>query len=95
MKYCAVIVIPSVPAPFLVSTRPWTGISSSESASASGNCSVSAPIGQVGVLLAAQEEVVTIPHVLRVREMDAKIGGIDMERLRRWYRQAITLPRGW
>jgi len=46
-----------------------------------------APIGKVGVLLAAQEEVVTIPHVLRVREMDAKIGGIDMERLRRWYRQ--------
>ena len=48
-----------------------------------------------GVRLAAQDEVVTIPHVLRVREMDAKIGGIDMERLRRWYRQGkLTRSRG-
>lgn len=54
-----------------------------------------APIGQVGVLLAAQDEVVTIPHMLRVREMDAKIGGIDMERLRRWYRQGkLNRSRG-
>ena len=53
------------------------------------------PIGKVGVLLAAQEEVVTIPHVLGVREMDAKIGGIDMERLRRWYRQGkLNRSRG-
>jgi Saccharopine dehydrogenase NADP binding domain len=54
-----------------------------------------APIGPVGVLLAAQDEVVTIPHVLQVREMDAKIGGIDMERLRRWYRQGkLSRSRG-
>ena len=54
-----------------------------------------APIGQVGVLLAAQDEVLTIPHVLRVREMDAKIGGIDMERLRRWYRRGkLNRSRG-
>ncbi|HEY6640487.1 MAG TPA: saccharopine dehydrogenase NADP-binding domain-containing protein [Nitrospiraceae bacterium] len=54
-----------------------------------------APIGQVGVLLAAQDEVVTIPRVLRVREMDAKIGGIDMERMRRWYRQGkLNRSRG-
>ena len=54
-----------------------------------------APIGQVGVFLAAQDEVVTIPRVLRVREMDAKIGGIDMERLRRWYRQGkLNRSRG-
>ena len=54
-----------------------------------------APIGEVGVRLAAQDEVVTIPHVLRVREMDATIGGIDMERLRRWYRQGkLTRSRG-
>ena len=54
-----------------------------------------APIGQVGVLLAAQDEVVTIPHVLRMREMDAKIGGVDMERLRRWYRQGkLNRSRG-
>jgi hypothetical protein len=53
------------------------------------------PIGLVGVLLAAQDEVVTIPHVLRLREMDAKIGGIDMERLRRWYRQGkLNRSRG-
>jgi hypothetical protein len=54
-----------------------------------------APIGQAGVLLAAQDEVVTIPHVLRLREMDAKIGGIDMERLHRWYRQGkLNRSRG-
>jgi hypothetical protein len=54
-----------------------------------------APIGQVGVWLAAQDEVVTIPHALRLREMDAKIGGIDMDRLRRWYRQGkLNRSRG-
>jgi len=54
-----------------------------------------APIGQVGVLLAAQDEVVTLPYVLRMREMDAKIGGIDMERMRRWYRQGkLNRSRG-
>lgn len=46
-----------------------------------------APIGRVGVLLVAQDEVVTIPRVLRLQEVDAKIGGGDIERLRRWYRQ--------
>ena len=54
-----------------------------------------APIGQVAVLLAAQDEVVTIPHLLRLREMDAKIGGTDMERLRRWFRQGkLNRARG-
>lgn len=46
-----------------------------------------APIGSVGVVLAAQDEVVTMPHVLHLHEMDAKIGGPDVERLRRWFRQ--------
>ena len=46
-----------------------------------------APIGPVAVLLAAQDEVVTVPHVIPLREMDAKIGGADIEQLRRWYRQ--------
>lgn len=46
-----------------------------------------APIGPVGVMLAAQDEVVTVPHVIRMHAMDAKIGGSDMDRLRRWYRQ--------
>ncbi len=45
------------------------------------------PIGPVGVVLAAQDEVVTLPRVLNLREMDVKIGGNDFERLRRWYRQ--------
>ena len=46
-----------------------------------------APIGPVGVVLAAQDEVVTVPHVIPLRTMDAKIGGADIDRLRRWYRQ--------
>ncbi|MEY4705688.1 MAG: hypothetical protein RL042_1893 [Nitrospirota bacterium] len=46
-----------------------------------------APIGPVGVVLAAQDEVVTVPHVIPLRTMDAKIGGADIEQLRRWYRQ--------
>jgi hypothetical protein len=45
------------------------------------------PIGRVGVVLAAQDEVVTLPRVLDMREMDVKAGGSDFERLRRWYRQ--------
>lgn len=46
-----------------------------------------APIGPVPVMLAAQDEVVTVPHVIPLRSMDAKIGGSDVDRLRRWYRQ--------
>lgn len=45
------------------------------------------PIGPVGVVLAAQDEVVTLPRVLRMKNLDVKIGGNDFERLRRWYRQ--------
>ena len=46
-----------------------------------------APIGRVGVVLAAQDEVVTIPRVFALKQVDAKIGGMDIDRLRRWYRQ--------
>lgn len=46
-----------------------------------------APIGPVKVMLAAQDEVVTVPHHIPLQSMDAKIGGPDMERLRKWYRQ--------
>ena len=46
-----------------------------------------APIGRVSVVLAAQDEVVTAPHIIAMRQMDAKIGGSDIDRLRRWYRQ--------
>lgn len=46
-----------------------------------------APIGRVGVVLAAQDEVVTIPRTISLKQMDAKIGGMDIDRLRRWYHQ--------
>lgn len=44
------------------------------------------PIGPVGVVLAAQDEVCTLPRVIPMRALDVKIGGSDFERLRRWYR---------
>ena len=45
------------------------------------------PIGEVSVVLAAQDEVGTLPHHIRLREMDVKIGGNEIDRLRRWHRQ--------
>ena len=45
------------------------------------------PIGRVTVVLAAQDEVVTAPYAIPMSSMDAKFGGSDIERLRRWYRQ--------
>jgi saccharopine dehydrogenase-like NADP-dependent oxidoreductase len=45
------------------------------------------PIGEAGVVLAAQDEVATLPHFIPMDEMDVKIGGNEMDRLRRWYRQ--------
>ena len=45
------------------------------------------PIGEVSVVLAAQDEVGTLPHHIRLREMDVKFGGNEIDRLRRWYRQ--------
>jgi hypothetical protein len=38
-------------------------------------------------MLAAQDEVGTIPYFIPLKEMNVKIGGNEMERLRRWYRQ--------
>jgi hypothetical protein len=53
------------------------------------------PIGEVPVYLAAQDEVGTLPHFLPMREMDAKIGGRDIEQLRRWHRQGkLSRSRG-
>lgn len=53
------------------------------------------PIGKVGVMLAAQDEVGTLPHWITMREMDVKIGGNEIERLRRWYRQGkLSRSRG-
>ncbi len=54
-----------------------------------------APIGETTVVLAAQDEVCTLPYSLRLREMDAKIGGNEIARLRRWYRQGkLSRSRG-
>ena len=53
------------------------------------------PIGETTVVLAAQDEVATLPYSLRLREMDVKIGGNEIARLRRWYRQGkLTRSRG-
>jgi saccharopine dehydrogenase (NAD+, L-lysine-forming) len=54
-----------------------------------------APIGEANVVLAAQDEVGTVPHFLKLREMDVKIGGNEIDRLQRWYRQGkLTRSRG-
>jgi hypothetical protein len=54
-----------------------------------------APIGKATVVLAAQDEVGTVPHFLPVKEMDVKIGGNEIDRLRRWYRQGkLSKSRG-
>ncbi|MBI4462171.1 MAG: saccharopine dehydrogenase NADP-binding domain-containing protein [Acidobacteria bacterium] len=45
------------------------------------------PLGRVRVVLAAQDEVATLPHFIRMRDLDVKIGGNEIARLRRWYRQ--------
>ena len=54
-----------------------------------------APIGEVATVLVAQDEVGTLPHRIPLREMDVKIGGPEMDRLRRWYRQGkLSRSRG-
>src|SRR5579859_7955062 len=40
------------------------------------------PIGTVRVVLAAQDEVATLPHFIRMRDLDVKIGGNEIDRLR-------------
>jgi hypothetical protein len=45
------------------------------------------PIGETPVYLAAQDEVCMLPYEIPMHDADAKIGGNDFERLRRWYRQ--------
>ena len=53
------------------------------------------PIGEVSVVLAAQDEVGTVPYFLKLKEMDVKIGGNEIDRLRRWYRQGkLSKSRG-
>src|SRR6202007_1637695 len=45
------------------------------------------PIGTGHVVLAAQDEVATLPHFISMRELDVKIGGNEINRLRRWHKQ--------
>ena len=53
------------------------------------------PIGESTVVLAAQDEVGTVPYFLKLKEMDVKIGGNEIDRLRRWYRQGkLSKSRG-
>jgi saccharopine dehydrogenase (NAD+, L-lysine forming) len=53
------------------------------------------PIGETTVVLAAQDEVGTVPYFLKLRDMDVKIGGNEIDRLRRWYRQGkLSKSRG-
>jgi hypothetical protein len=53
------------------------------------------PIGLVKVVLAAQDEVGSVPYFLKLKDMDAKIGGNEIDRLRRWYRQGkLSKSRG-
>jgi saccharopine dehydrogenase (NAD+, L-lysine forming) len=44
------------------------------------------PIGNARVVLAAQDEVATLPHFIPMLELDVKIGGNEIDRLRRWHK---------
>lgn len=53
------------------------------------------PIGNARVVLAAQDEVATLPHSISMRELDVKIGGNEIDRLRRWHKQGkLSRSRG-
>ena len=47
------------------------------------------PIGLANVVLAAQDEVATLPQFIPMRELDVKIGGNEFDRLRRWHKLGI------
>ena len=50
------------------------------------------PIGRARVVLVAQDEAGTLPYFIPMRELDVKIGGNEIDRLRRWYRQGKLRP---
>jgi saccharopine dehydrogenase (NAD+, L-lysine-forming) len=53
------------------------------------------PIGTANVVLAAQDEVATLPYFIPMTNMDVKIGGNEFDRLRRWYKQGkLSKSRG-
>src|SRR4029077_4211214 len=53
------------------------------------------PVGSANVVLAAQDEVGTLPYFVPMQNMDVKIGGNEFDRLRRWYKQGkLSKSRG-
>jgi hypothetical protein len=53
------------------------------------------PVGFARVVLAAQDEVATLPHNIPMKELDVKIGGNEIDRLRRWHKQGkLSKSRG-
>ncbi len=53
------------------------------------------PIGPANVVLAAQDEVATLPYFIPMRELDVKIGGNEFDRLRRWHKAGkLSRSRG-
>jgi len=53
------------------------------------------PVGTARVVLAAQDEVATLPRFIPMRDLDVKIGGNEIDRLRRWYKQGkLSKSRG-
>jgi len=52
-------------------------------------------VGTARVVLAAQDEVATLPHFIPMRDLDVKIGGNEIDRLRRWHKQGkLSRSRG-
>jgi hypothetical protein len=53
------------------------------------------PVGAANVVLAAQDEVATLPYFVPMQNLDVKIGGNEFDRLRRWYKQGkLSKSRG-
>jgi len=53
------------------------------------------PIGSANVVLAAQDEVATLPKFIPMHNLDVKIGGNEFDRLRRWHKQGkLSKSRG-
>jgi len=53
------------------------------------------PIGAARVVLAAQDEVATLPYFVPMRDLEVKIGGNEFDRLRRWHKAGkLSRSRG-
>src|SRR5213080_2899099 len=53
------------------------------------------PVGMARVVLCAQDEVATLPRFIRMRDLDVKTGGNEIDRLRRWHKQGkLSKSRG-